>query len=199
MQYISVIAIIIQAAAIGVTAYFASRSLRAWRAQLVGKRRFEIAEDTLVAAYKARDAIVWIRNPAVWSNEKIDRPAEPGETEGQKQMRDTYFVHLKRIKDTADEFSQLGKMRQLCKVFFGDEAASAIDVFFEVRNDVALAANMLIDQVGEPIPKESREFFAELKMKIWGTGGPKDELRPKIDAALETLSRICREHLSEAR
>ena len=54
----------LQAASIAVTAYFASRGLNAWRQQLAGKRRFELAEEILVATYKVQ---TWTgpRSPAV--------------------------------------------------------------------------------------------------------------------------------------
>jgi hypothetical protein len=159
---------IVQALSIAVTAFFASKSLNAWRNQLVGKRRFEVAEETIVAAYKARDALNWIRNPAAWSNEKIDRKPDSYETEEQKKRRDVYFAPIKRILETADDFAQLGKMRHLCQAHFGDEASSAIDEFFKIRSDVSIAANMLIDHVGEPDgTEENKEFYKGLRWDIW--------------------------------
>lgn len=35
----------------------------AWRREFVGKRRIELAEETLEAFYALRDAIAFIRNP----------------------------------------------------------------------------------------------------------------------------------------
>jgi hypothetical protein len=193
-EVLKALSAIIQAASIAVTAFFAIKSLNAWRSQLVGKRRFEVAEETIVAAYKARDALNWIRNPATWSNEKVDREPDPSETEGQKRLRDSYFVHLKRIKDTADDFAQLGKVRHLSKIYLGDDTATAIDTFFEIRNEVAIAANMLIDHVGEP-PGNSEDFYKEQKWVIWGTGGKLDLIKPKIEAALKTLETSCDKYL----
>jgi hypothetical protein len=187
---------IIQAVSVAATAYFASRSLNAWRNQLIGKRKFEVAEDTIVAAYKARDALDWIRNPGVWSSETIDRPTQEFETESEKRLRDTFFVPIKRIKDTSEDFAQLGKMRHLCQAHFGDEASSAIDEFFKIRNAVSIAANMLIEHVGEPSGDDSnKKFYADLRWEIWGTGSDKDKLKPRIDVALQKLSDICTQHL----
>ena len=126
-DFLKMLPSVIQAVSVMVTAFFASKSLNAWRKQLVAKRRFEISEDTIVAAYKARDALNWIRSPAVWSSEKIDRKPEEYETESQKSMRDTYFAPIKRIHETAEDFAQLGKMRHLCQAHFGNEVSSAID------------------------------------------------------------------------
>ncbi len=43
---------LIQAVSVAVTAVFAVIGLRAWRRQLLGRRKIEIAEGTLLAAYK---------------------------------------------------------------------------------------------------------------------------------------------------
>jgi hypothetical protein len=187
---------IIQAISVAITAYFASRSLSAWRTQLIGKRKFEIAEETIVAAYKARDVLSWVRNPAVFSGEKLERPLQPHESDGEKRLRDTFFAPIQRIKDTSDDFAQLGKMRHLCQAHFGDEASSAIDEFFKIRSEISIAANMLIEHVGEDSgTEETKKFYADLRWDIWGTGNEKDKLKPRIDKALQTLSGICTKHL----
>ena len=51
-------AVIVQAAAIVVTAAFAVFGLRAWRKQLIGKRKVEIAEETLVSR-RTRSGTPW--------------------------------------------------------------------------------------------------------------------------------------------
>jgi hypothetical protein len=195
-EFWKIIPSVIQAGSVAATAYFASRSLQAWRNQLIGKRKFEVAEDTIVAAYKALDALKWIRNPGVWSGEKIDRPTQQFETDDQKRLRDTFFVPIQRIKDTSEDFAQLGKMRYLCQAHFGDEASSAIDEFFKIRDEVSISANTLIEHVGEPSSNEdNKKFYANLRWDIWGTGNDKDKLKPRIEAALQKLSDICTKHL----
>jgi hypothetical protein len=43
---------LLQAASITVTAIFAILGLQAWRRQIIGQRRIQVAEETLVATYK---------------------------------------------------------------------------------------------------------------------------------------------------
>ena len=103
---------------------------------------------------------------------------------------------IQRIKDTSEDFAQLGKMRHLCLAHFGDEASSAIDEFFKIRTEVSIAANMLIEHVGEPSGDEdNKKFYADLRWAIWGAGSDKDKLKPRMDAALQKLSGICTKHL----
>ena len=59
-------AAVVQAIAVVVTACFASLGLNAWRRQLVGKRRLEVAEEMLLAAYKAENNLRHVRNPTTW-------------------------------------------------------------------------------------------------------------------------------------
>src|SRR5206468_9776871 len=99
----------LQATSIAVTAGFAIAGLSAWRRQLVGKRKIEIAEDTLVAVYKVRDAFTYLRSSGAFTTEGQSRPNRENETESVRSLRDTYFVPLERMQATSDAFAQLWK------------------------------------------------------------------------------------------
>lgn len=53
-EAVKIAATVLQAVAVVVTAIFASKGLAAWRRQQLGKRRIALAEEVLVAVYKAR-------------------------------------------------------------------------------------------------------------------------------------------------
>lgn len=188
---------IVQAVSIAVTAAFAVISLRAWRTQLVGKRRFEIAEQAIVAVYKAKDALDWIRNGASFGGEATERPRHDRESEGDARLRDTYFVPFKRIKDTSDDFAELSKVRLLCKAYFGDEVVKKIEVLFQALTQVRLSARMLYDSVGYDAATLARqvEFYIDCKRQIWATGDDKDKLSASINAAVKELDAILSPHL----
>jgi hypothetical protein len=186
---------IVQAISIAVTAYFAVKSLRAWRQQLVGKRRFEIAEETIVAAYRVREALEWIRSPASWSGEATDRTKEAGETEAVAQMRDTYFVPLKRIKETSEDFSQLGKTKLLARIHFGEPAEVAIQELIRIRHQVSVAARMLVDHVGDRNGDLDNKFWEKLRWEIWATDDENDQLTPKISLTVKKIEEICTPYL----
>lgn len=40
------------------------RGLNAWRAETVGRRKTELAEEVLAQFYRARDVLTWVRFPA---------------------------------------------------------------------------------------------------------------------------------------
>lgn len=68
---------LVQMVMVLITSFVAVSGLTAWRRQLVGKRKGEIAEQALVSFYKARDVFKWARTPAVLTGEGESRkPAE---------------------------------------------------------------------------------------------------------------------------
>lgn len=188
---------IVQAVSIAVTAVFAVISLRAWRTQLIGKRRFEIAEQAIVAIYKAKEALEWIRSPASFGGESAERPRHDRESEGEARLRDAYFVPFKRIKDTSADFAELTKVRLLCRAYFGDEIVKKIEVLFQALTQVRVSAKMLYDSVGEDTVTLARqvEFYIDCKRQIWATGDGKDKLTASINDAVKELDAILSPHL----
>src|SRR5712692_1243654 len=91
-EALKVVPPVVQAISIAITAFFAVKSLRAWRVQLVGKRQFEVAEQVIVAIYSARDALIHTRQPFYMSEETKGRQRPPGEIEEQASRRD--WVHV---------------------------------------------------------------------------------------------------------
>lgn len=62
--------------------------VRSWQIETRGRRRLEIAEETLISFYQVRDAIVAIRSPMGYVGEGKSRQPEEGETPEQARARD---------------------------------------------------------------------------------------------------------------
>jgi hypothetical protein len=135
---------ILQAVSITVTALFAIAGLRAWKRQIIGKRRIEVAEEALLAAYKARNAMSYVRNPASFGGEGATRPRREGEDQGIAMARDAEFAPLERLQKANADFAELEKTRLLCEVHFGPEAAEPFNAILESRNAVWIAASTLV-------------------------------------------------------
>ncbi len=187
---------VIQTIAIGVTAYFASRGLHAWREQLIGKRKLEVAEETLIATYKVRDALDHIRNPGSLGEGKT-RKRDPSEPDNLGRLRDTYFVPLERIQATSDDFAQFQKARLLCEVYFGPEAGKPFGEVMKVRWKIVVSARMLIDTVGHERvdPKLHERWEAD----IWAGAGDPDPLAESVDSAVREIEILCRPNLMGGR
>jgi len=191
---LAAIAAVLQAIAIIVTAYFASRGLSAWRRQLIGKRRIEVAEEMLLAAYKAESSLRHVRNPLNFG-EGRSRERDPDERPGVASRKDMYFVPLERIRGLSDELAQLSKVRFLAVVHFGQEAALPFDAIRKAYHEVAVAARMLITSVGELAPSDTSK--ARWEATIWNIGAEDDPIATGVAKAVRDLETFCRPHLTE--
>jgi hypothetical protein len=204
---------ILQAISIAVTAVFAIIGLNAWRRQIIGKRRLEVAEEALLAAYKVRDAMSYIRSSGSFGGEGRTRPRAEGEKEnGLARAKDTYFVPLERIHRTSDDFAAFQKARLLCVVHFGADAGEPFDAIIGARNSVSIAAGMLVGMVGGFGAERQQPFMEVLKARIWegyaaaaaagataaGAGGDiarDDAIANSVAEAVARIEALCRPHL----
>jgi hypothetical protein len=157
---------VLQAVSIAVTAVFAIISLRAWRRQLLGRRKIEIAEGTLLATYKIKEAMTYIRNPGAFVGGST-RPRQPDEPEGLASLRDSYFVPLERMQKTSGDFAEFEKMQLLCHVYFGPEAGQPFERVKKVRHTVWVAATMLIRTAGDRGMDSNRKLIEKWCSQIW--------------------------------
>lgn len=184
-------------ASIAVAVYFGVQGLRAWRAQVVGKRKFEVAEEALVSFARASDALKFVRNIASNSNEGATREKEPDETPDETRRRNANFVPLERLNAASEQFAPLRKTQLLCRYHFGPEAAAQFDAIFSARGAIIVGARMLniLSHSNEPLNSASKEIRDKSERAIWGTGGEEDEIARSIDAAMVRLENICAPYL----
>jgi hypothetical protein len=106
-----------------------------------------------------------------------------------------YFIPLERIRNLNDELAALSKIRFLAEVHFGTEAARPFDGIHKAYHDVAVAARMLVDTVGELAPSDKNK--AAWERTIWNAGDPDDPITTSVAAAVRQLEVVCRPHLTE--
>ncbi len=191
-DWLSLVAPLLQAISIAVTAVFAVRGLSAWRRQLLGKRKFEAAEEILLITYKLQRGLHFVRNPLV-----LDR-------EGAPDAPDHDFAPLNRMNMMRDDLAAFSRARLVARVFFGPSAVAPFDAILSVYNDVALAAGFLLVALREPLPEDERERKeeidrrAEWKLTVWGRGrADRDALVERVDAAVNQIEGLCRPALSD--
>jgi len=190
-DWIEILARILEAFSIAVTAYFATRSLNAWRNETIGRRKLDLADAILVAGHNARDALAYIRRPISCEAEGTKRGRDATEEASVARLKDAYYVPYERVQKTADVFADLAKNKFLAETYFGRDVEEAIDVLLRVRNEVLSAADILMDDVGSgDTSNEMKEIRREAKLKVYSrTKG--DPLRPKIDMAVATIDDKC--------
>lgn len=200
-------AVILQAVSIFATAVFAIIGLNAWRRQLIGKRRIEVAEEALLAVYKTKDAMSYIRSPGAFADEGRTRARTEHEKEDDlARTKDTFFVPLERMHKVREDFAALQKVRLLCVVYFGVETGEPFDAILRARRSVSVAAGMLLEMVGKlgAQTQQSQEFMEQMKREIWegyGTSGDieKDSIFKSVTEAARKIEALCRPHLKAER
>lgn len=189
-------AVIVQAAAIVVTAAFAVLGLRAWRKQLIGKRRIEIAEETLVLAYKIRNAIAYTRLPVHSPAEGLSRLRELVEDEDFRRLKDSYFVPVERLRVYDDDFAKLESQVLLCEVYFGAEMSDPLAELLKARADILAASRTLLSSANSKSLAPSE--IAELKRcegLIWGYGDFDDQMTTVVDKSVAAIERALRPYV----
>jgi hypothetical protein len=177
-------AVVLQAAAIIVTAVFAVLGLRAWRAQVIGKRKVEIAEETLVLAHKVRSAIAYARMPVHGSREGLSRPREIAEDEDFRKVKDSYFVPVERLRAYDEDFALLERQQLLCEVYFGRDVREPLEAISRVRASILRAARKLLaSDHGKPVEPDELAALKRCEAAIWNFGDF-DESVAAIERAL---------------
>jgi hypothetical protein len=95
---------IAQSLSVIVASAVAIYGIDAWRRQFVGRRRIELAEETLALFYQARDIIRAIRSPFGWSGEGQTRKRAPNERPEDKEALDRAYVLIERYNKNIEIF-----------------------------------------------------------------------------------------------
>ena len=186
----SVAAIIVSLAAI--------YGVRAWKREFIGKRKIELAEETLALFYEARDAIAAIRNPFGFAGEGTSRKPQENETEEQKEAWDRAYVAFERYGKHQELFSRLYSTRYRFAVKFGKDKAQPFEEIRIIVNEILIAARMLGDSWAKKVdylgPKQQKAHldFRKQQEEIFWEHGSQDELVKRIDQAIADMENTCK-------
>jgi len=189
MQIISDIAVI-------AASFVVIWGINAWRREFKGKRRIELAEDTLTLFYKAERAIEAIRFPIYDLREGQNRKQEEQETPEQKQARDQASVTFKKIKENADIFDELYALRFRFMARFGKENAEPFDDIRGIVNQIWVYAQELArlwakQFSNRTLSEEEEKIIREFQQVIWYSGKD-DEITTKVKNIVKSVEGICR-------
>ncbi len=194
-EFTKAVAPVFTAGAACTGAWIGWRGLEKWRAETIGKRKAELAEQALMAFYEARDVFVLVRSPGSFGGEGNSRAPAIGETAALQEKRNTYFVPIERLMRHKELFARLQTLRYAFAAQFGEttiEPFKAIsDVYFEINSSAS--ALMLHAEI------DDHAFAEALRNKIgWGPLPRPDETDRKIEKAIQDIEAVCRPVLSEA-
>jgi hypothetical protein len=181
-------------------AYIASRGLEKWRAETIGKRKAELAEDVLADFYEAKDIIVAARNPGSLGGEGDTRQALAGETDEETRYRNALWRTIERLDKKREFFAQLDARRYRFRAYFGADAAKPYDDLVSVHAEIKIAARMLIETHREHYTAAGSAPALREKWQAiigWGVSG-QDELAKRLDRIVEDMESTCRPIIRDA-
>jgi hypothetical protein len=175
-----------------ITGFVAVRGLTAWRRQMVGKRRAEIAEQALVSFYAARDVFKFVRTPAILTGEGESRkPAEEptDEPEQVRQMRDVYFIPIERLVREKELFAKMHAQRFEFSAYFGKQNISPFETILRIHNSIITNAQLLMNMAPHDAAAPLRQEL--MRSQGWGAAQRPDKTDREIDAAVTKIEEIC--------
>ena len=110
--------------AIVLGAGIAIHGINSWKRELIGRRKSEVAENTLSKFYEARDVIKWARFPGGYDHEGRSRPRSENESEAEARYRDSVYVPVERLHKEGEFFASLEANKYTFVAYLGRKRKS---------------------------------------------------------------------------
>jgi hypothetical protein len=172
----------------------AIQGLGAWRREIVGRRKAELAEEVLAQFYRAKDILTWARFP---DTAREGGTAAGPEGERNTQLRAAASAPVEKLTQASQLFSELQASRYRFMAYFGEEAARPFAELGAIHNEIVTAANRLVrtfDKAASPPDTARRDAWE-------GTIGWRDKngdpLACRLDRAVSAIERTCRPLIDE--
>lgn len=177
--------------------------VNAWRIEHSGKRRTELAEDTLALFYEAADAIRFLRHPFAFPHETEVGERADGESEESYQARKNASVVFHRYNQHQEIFNQLHAMRYRFMAQIGKEEAQPFDELRKIVNEITGAARILARRWAQSHfrsdqqRKEHEDSVSKQEAIFWEGLEAQDPINPRLTKTVEDMEQICRAVIEE--
>lgn len=195
----------LEAVAVLFAAGIALYGINTWKREHVGKRRIELAEETLTMFYETRIIIKAIRSRYVYGSEGSSRKPVEGETERERHLRDKANVLNERFARHRETLSRLSTARFRFMAVFGTDKAWPFEDFEALMKELIGAAEHLgellsIHEVGlRPTDFENYEKqVIEARKLFYGSGDETDLFTFRLDKIIADVEEICAPVISKA-
>jgi hypothetical protein len=175
-----------------------------WRREYRGRRRAELAEETLSLFYEARDAIRHIRSPFGTVGEGSTRKHSDGETPEQTKAYDRAYVAFERYNSHMELFNKLHSIRYRFMTQFSVEDAKPFDDLRETINEI-LASSQTLAQLwlwaSESTMDSARqqkrfEEIDKFQAVLWEGFGKDDPIKARVEKCVADIEQTCKGILS---
>lgn len=157
----------------------------AWR------RRYDLAEQILSAAYEVRDALSWARVRVLLKGEGETRQSTEPESPQLKEDRNSAFVPIERLVAHAKAFATLQTAQDTAAAHFDPSVVTAIVALLSEHRKIATASSYLIEHAEWNEDRSGKDALKPFRDELWGTDEP-GGARQRIDAAIGQLESVCK-------
>lgn len=193
--------VVIQSFSVLVAAISVVIGVTSWRRSEIGKRRVDLAEETLETFGKIRDAFHDIRSPVSFAYEGSSRVQRAGETEEETEILNRAHIVFERYKKHIDVFNKAYALKFRAEAYFGNEARACFDEMLQVRNEVFASAHKLSrywKNQGRTSTMNAEQFERHLERMhaaedVFWAGGADDLINTRINASVAQIEAICRQ------
>lgn len=181
-----------------IAAWVALYGIDSWRREHSGKRRLELAEDSLALFYEAADAIKHIRAPFSFFSETDTIERGERESEEQFQARKNASVVFVRYNGYQELFSKLHASRYRFMAQIGKDEAKPFDDLRSVVNEITGAARILArlwvrDQFRTDEQWQQHRKQVERYEAIFWEGLEEDDpINPRVAAIVQEMEATCK-------
>ena len=172
-------------------------NINSWRREHIGKRKIELAEDTLTLFYEAVDVIHYLRSPGSFASETEDIKRMNGESEDDYQARKNAGILLKRYNEHQELFGRIHAMRYRFMVQIGKEEAKSFDELRKIIIELISSARRLSrlwarSHFRTEDQRAKHQQDVEKYEAIFWEGLPEDDpINPRVKKILLDIERIC--------
>lgn len=165
-----------------IAGWAALRGVGAWRSELVGRRKAELAEDVLAQFYRARDVLIWARLP--------DRPLQPEPpSDDRDQRHQSHASPIERLTQESALFSELQASRYRFMAYFGEGSAHPFEEMRAIHNEVISSAEALIRDPNEHASDAERDRWEDA---IGWVDDGDDTLARRLADTIAAVEQVCR-------
>ena len=187
---------ILQAGSIIGAAGTAIWGINAWRRETVGRRKIELAEETLANFYEARRIMRSVRSTAGFGGEGQSRPREDDEDPDDARYFDGVYVPIERLQKHSEFFARIAASKYRFMALFGPTTATPFDELEAITNEIVGAADSLFRrrksfQRRQNIQKQDHDRMRELESIIWWAGTDNDPLNDRLEGAITSVEQTC--------
>lgn len=193
------LASIAQAIAIVTACWAIVSGVGAWKREFIGKRKIELAEETLATYFEIEDAIAFIRNPWSSGNEGSSRKRGAYELEAESKLLDRGHIVFERYESKKDIFVRFNTLKYKFMAVFGTETENIFKDTNQILNSIFTSANMLATHYWQRqgrVEMEADEFQKHLDEMhqhegiFWDRYNEDDEIRSQLMSIQELLEKV---------